>query len=76
MITDRKRQTRLSIFNLYACIRKQLKRYSLNALFRSMQERVERSETHQSLRGGMMGFAALYPSYAAVNYPNSPFPGT
>ena len=37
---------------------------------------VERSETHRSLRGEMMGFAALYPSYAAVNYPNSPFPGT
>jgi hypothetical protein len=36
---------------------------------------VERSETHQSLRGGVMGFASLYPSYAA-RYPNSPFPGT
>jgi hypothetical protein len=28
------------------------------------------------LRGEMMGFASLYPSYAAANYPNSPFPGT
>jgi hypothetical protein len=37
---------------------------------------VERSETHQSLRGEMMGIASLHPSYAAVNYPNSPFPGT
>jgi len=25
---------------------------------------VERSETHQSLRGAAMGFASLYPSYA------------
>jgi hypothetical protein len=24
----------------------------------------------------MMGIASLHPSYAAVNYPNSPFPGT
>ena len=24
---------------------------------------VERSETHQSLRGAMMGIASLYPSY-------------
>jgi len=30
---------------------------------------VERSETHQPVRGSMMGFAALYPSYGAASHP-------